>query len=142
MSVACMAFQPPKILISCIVYSDCIKKAFCSKFWSYCNNAWMFSMLNNSFQSRTSYFFSQRIKTLKLWDLKINYTAYSICMAPIQCKNLFNYFFLVYKRRLLKYLIHSLINKKIIWNKMIHFCSNNKKYFIWQIYKMCLIILH
>ena len=37
------------------------RKAFFSTFWNYCNNAWMFSILNNSFQ-RMVYVFRQGIK--------------------------------------------------------------------------------
>ena len=47
----------------------------------------------------------------------------------------FKQFFLVYKKS-------KLVNKKTIWNKIIHFCSNDKKDFIRQIYKMCLITLY
>ena len=67
--------------------------------------------------------------------LSVNYGAHSV-LKP------FKKFFLVYKKSFLKYLIHSLVNKKTIWNKIIHFCSTDKKDFIRQIYKMCLITLH
>ena len=57
----------------CIFYSHHIKrKAFFSKFWNYCNNAWMFFILNNSFQ-RMVYVFWKRIKILKLRNFKSNY---------------------------------------------------------------------
>ena len=50
-------------------------------------------------------------------------------MARIQCQNpLNNFYFLVYKKSMLKYLIHSFVNKKTIWNKVIRFCSNNRLY--------------
>ena len=57
-----MAFR--KLILDCIFYSNRIEsRAFFSKFWSYSNDAQIFSVLNNSFQSRMVYVF---LKILQL----------------------------------------------------------------------------
>ena len=90
MSVACITFELPNILISLGGFSIVIvlKKSFFSKFWSYCNNAKMFSILNNSFQSRIVYVFWQRIKVLKLQNFNINYRIWEV-LVQIYCNFLF-----------------------------------------------------